>query len=97
MNTDTAAVASTRPPPGFGPIPGPMGDSNPTVISLDDEAYEPPTYDEVFPPLATAVGAANDQSSEGVPGAMLPRMASYAIMAVKSSTITQVHLAIKGD
>ncbi len=89
MNTDTAAVASTRPPPGFGPIPGPMGDSNPPVVSLDDEAYEPPTYDEVFPPLATAVGAANDQSSEGVPGAMLPRT-SYARMAVKSSTITQV-------
>ena len=97
MNTDIAAVTSTLPPPGFGPIHGPVGDTNPHVVSMDDEAYEPPTYDEVFPPLATAVVAPNDQINEGVPGAMVSNIGrtSYARMAVKSSTITQVRLDCK--
>lgn len=81
MSNDSALA-----PGAFGPADG--------SINTDTAAYEPPTYDEVFPPLEGAMMEPASIAPVGTPIAT-PQMPlkvgpSYANMAVKSSTITQV-------
>ena len=57
------------------------------VPTVDDEAYETPTYDEAFPPMAGGGGDMKPQPS----GASHPvNMWQGKKMAVRSSMVTQV-------
>ena len=72
--------------------PGAFGPADAGTINTDTAAYEPPTYDEVFPPLEGAVEPSM-LSAVGtpIPTPVMPTAGpSYANMALKSSTITQV-------
>ncbi|XP_071500490.1 vigilin-like [Diadema antillarum] len=73
----------------YGPGQSPV---DPNGFTIEAEAYEPqepPTYDEAFPPMPPMDNAsAGGRASRGVSGR--GRGPSYAKMAVKSSTITQV-------
>ncbi|XP_033116726.1 vigilin-like [Anneissia japonica] len=53
-------------------------------VYMDAEAYEPPMYNDAFPPLQPASPTENCQPAMPNPGP------SYSSMAVKSSTVTQV-------
>ena len=53
--------------------------------SIDDEAYEVPTYDEAFPPMAPGAG---DAPRAG--GVSPPVNTWHTKMLVRSSTVTQV-------
>ena len=54
---------------------------------IDDEAYEVPTYDEAFPPMAPGAGDAQPRG-----GGVSPPVNKWAAnkMVVRSSTVTQV-------
>ena len=57
---------------------------DPNGFNIEEEAYEPPTYDEAFPPMeSAAMGGGPKRGPSG-------RGPSYARMAVKSSIVTQV-------
>ncbi|XP_063965109.1 vigilin-like [Lytechinus pictus] len=65
-----------------GSAPAPAVDPN--GFNIEEEAYEPPTYDEAFPPMESAA------MGGGPKGGPSGRGPSYARMAVKSSIVTQV-------
>lgn len=70
-----------------GSTPAPALDPN--GVNIEEEAYEPPTYDDAFPPMESAAMGGGPKRGKS------QSAASYASkMAVKSSVVTQVSEAL---